>query len=72
MEMFMGVLPCVAIFRHFYALVGPGRSKQEIGAYYFQFQQGTAGSYISAFSSTKWEDWRDGWVIATTDANDRL
>jgi hypothetical protein len=31
-----------------------------------------AGSYISAFSSAKWEDWRDGWVITMTDANDRL
>jgi hypothetical protein len=29
-------------------------------------------SYISAFSSAKWEDWCDDWVIATTDANDRL
>jgi hypothetical protein len=36
MEMFVGVHPCVAIFRHFYALVGSGRSKREIGAYYFQ------------------------------------
>jgi hypothetical protein len=35
MEMFMGVRPCIAIFRHFYALVGSGRSKREIGAYYF-------------------------------------
>jgi hypothetical protein len=72
MEMFVGVRPCVAIFRHFYALVGSGRSKSEIGAYYFQLWQGTAGSYISAFSSAKWEDWRDGWVITMTNANDRL
>jgi hypothetical protein len=35
MEMFVGVHPCVTIFRHFYALVGTGRSKREIGAYYF-------------------------------------
>jgi hypothetical protein len=72
MEMFMGVHPCVAIFRHFYALVGIGRSKREIGAYYFQLWHGMSGSYISAFSSAKCEDWRDDWVIAMTDANDRL
>jgi hypothetical protein len=72
MDMFVGVRPCTAIFRHFYALVGPGRSKREVGAYYFQLRQGTADSYISAFSSAKWEDWRDGWVIAKTDANNRL
>jgi hypothetical protein len=32
MEMFVGVRPYVTIFRHFYALVGLGRSKREIGA----------------------------------------
>jgi hypothetical protein len=31
-----------------------------------------SSSYISAFSSTKWEDWRNDWVIAKTDANYRL
>jgi hypothetical protein len=35
MEMFVVVRPCTAIFKHFYALVGPGRSKREVGAYYF-------------------------------------
>jgi hypothetical protein len=72
MEMFMGVRPCTAIFRHFYALVGSGRSRPEVGAYYFQLRQGTASSYISVFSSAKWEDWPDGWVITKADANERL
>jgi hypothetical protein len=31
-----------------------------------------ASSYISAFSSSKWEDWREGWVIAEADPHDRL
>jgi hypothetical protein len=31
-----------------------------------------SSSYISAFSSAKWEDWRTDWVITTTDANNRL
>jgi hypothetical protein len=31
-----------------------------------------SSSYISAFSSAKWEDWHDNWVIAMIDANDRL
>jgi hypothetical protein len=72
MEMFVGVCPCTAIFRHFYALVGTGRSKREVGAYYFQLRHGMANSYISAFSSSKWEDWREGWVIAKADPHDRL
>jgi hypothetical protein len=54
----MGVHPCVTIFRHFYALVGLGRSKCAVGAYYFQLQHGMSSSYISAFSNAKWEDWR--------------
>jgi hypothetical protein len=72
MEMFMGVRPCVTIFRHFYALVGSGRSKCTADAYYFQLRHGMSSSYISAFSSAKWEDWCKDWVIAMTAANDRL
>jgi hypothetical protein len=72
MEMFVGVQPCVSIFRHFYALVGSRRSKCAIGAYYFQLRHGMSSSYISPFSNAKWEDWRNDWVIAMTDANDRL
>jgi hypothetical protein len=56
MEMFVGVRPCTTIFRHFFALVGIGRSKREVGTYYFQLRHGMANSYISAFSSSKWED----------------
>jgi hypothetical protein len=72
MEMFMGVRPCTTIFRHFYALVGTGRSKREVDAYYFQLRHGMANSYIAAFSSSKWEDWREGWVITEADPHDRL
>jgi hypothetical protein len=57
-EMFVGVRPSVYIFRHFYALVGSGSSKCAIGAYYFQLRHGMSSSYINAFSSAKWEDWR--------------
>jgi hypothetical protein len=55
-EIFVGVHPCITIFRHFYALVGTGRSKREIGAYYSQLRHGMSSSYINAFSSIKWED----------------
>jgi hypothetical protein len=73
MEMFVGVRPCTTIFKHFYTLVGTEKSKRgEIGAYYFQLRHGMAGSYIDAFSSSKWEDWREGWVIAAVDPHDHL
>jgi len=68
----MGVRPCVSIFWHYYALVGFGRSRGIIGAYYFQLRHRVSSSYISAFSSAKWKDWRTDWVVAMTDANDRL
>jgi hypothetical protein len=73
MEMFVGVRPCTTIFKHFYTLVGTGKTKRsKIRAYYFQLRHGMAGSYIAAFSSSKWEDWREGWVIAVVDPHDRL
>ena len=28
--------------------------------------------YIPGLTSGKWEDWRKGWVITTTEANERL
>jgi hypothetical protein len=72
MEMFVGVRPCTTIFKHFYSLVGTGKKRGEIGAYYFQLRHGMTGSYIAAFSSSKWEDWREGWVIAAVEPHDRL
>jgi hypothetical protein len=72
MEMFVGVRPCVTIFKYFYTLVRSGRCRCAIGAYYFQLRHGMSSSYISAFSSAKWVDWRTDWVITMTDTNDRL
>jgi hypothetical protein len=72
MEMFVWVRPCTTIFRHFYALVRTGRSKCEVGAYYFQLWHGMVNSYINDFSSSKWENWREGWVIVEADPHDRL
>jgi hypothetical protein len=72
MEMFMGVKPCVSVFKHYYSLVGSRRSKDEIGGYYFQLRHSESRSYISAFSSAKWEGWRNDRVITRTDASNRL
>ena len=35
-EMFVGVQPCVILFRYFLVLVKSRKSKDEVGAYYFQ------------------------------------
>ena len=34
-EMFVGVRPCIILFRHFFVLVKSWKGKDEVGAYYF-------------------------------------
>ena len=34
-EKFMGVRPCIILFRNFFVLVKSGKSKDEVGTYYF-------------------------------------
>src|SRR6185437_8458323 len=71
-EMFMGVRPCIILFRHFFILVKSGKGKDEVGAYYFQTRSDLRTPYIPGLTGGKWEDWRKEWVIATTEANERL
>jgi len=71
-EMFVGVRPCVIIFRHFFVLVKSGKGKVEVGAYYFQTRSDLRTPYITGLTGGKWEDWRKELVIATTKANERL
>ena len=70
--MFVGVRPCVILFRHFFVLVKSGKGKDEVGAYYFQTRSDLQTPYIPGLTGVKWEDWRKEWVIATTEANERL
>jgi hypothetical protein len=71
-EMFVGVAPCTSLFRHFFVLVKSKKAKDHLGAYYFQTRADLSGAYISSLSGTRWENWRAEWVIASTEANDRL
>ena len=43
-----------------------------MGAYYFQTRSDLRSSYITGLNGGKWEEWRREWVIATTEANERL
>ena len=45
-EMLVGVRPCVILFRHFFVLVKSGKSKDEVGAYYFQTRSDLQTPYI--------------------------
>ena len=68
--MFVGVRPCVILFRHFFVLVKSGKGKDEVGAYYFQTRSDLRTPYIPGLVGGKREDWRKEWVIATTEANE--
>jgi hypothetical protein len=71
-EMFVGVVPCTSLFRHFFVLVKSEKAKDHLRAYYFQTRADSARSYISSLSGARWENWRAEWVIASTEASDRL
>ena len=43
-----------------------------MGAYYFQTRSDLRTPYIPGLVGGKWEEWRREWVIATTEANERL
>ena len=58
-EMFVGVRPCVILFRNFFVLVKSGKSKDEVGAYYFQTRSDPPTHYIPGLTGWKWEEWQD-------------
>jgi hypothetical protein len=66
------VAPCTSLFRYFFVLVRSGKTRDHIGAYYFQTRPDLAIVYIPTFGGAMWENWRSDWVIASTEANDRL
>ncbi|XP_020406471.1 uncharacterized protein, partial [Zea mays] len=49
-----------------------GKTRDHIGAYYFQTRPDPAVVYIPTFGGERWENWRNDWVITSTEANDRL
>jgi hypothetical protein len=53
-EMFLGVRPYVILFRHFFVLVKSGKSKDEVGAYYFQTRSDLQTPYIPGLTGGKW------------------
>jgi hypothetical protein len=71
-EMFVGVAPCTFLFHPFFVLVKSGKTRDHIGAYYFQTRPDPVVVYIPTLGGTRWENWRNNWVIASAEANDRL
>jgi hypothetical protein len=64
--------PCTSLFRYFFVLVKSRKTRDHIGAYYFQTRPDPTVVYIPTFGGTRWENWRSDWVITSAEANDRL
>jgi hypothetical protein len=71
-EMFMGVATYTSLFRHFFVLVRSGKGNDHLGAYYFQTRSDPTVAYIATLGGVRWENWRNDWVIVSTEANDCL
>jgi hypothetical protein len=71
-EMFVGVAACTSLFRQFFVLVRSGKGKDHLGAYYFQTRSDPTAAYIATLAGTRWENWHNGWVIASAVVNDHL
>jgi hypothetical protein len=71
-EMFVGVAACTSLFHQFFVLVRSGKGKDHLGAYYFQTRPDPTVTYIASLGGARWENWRNDWVIASAEVNDRL
>jgi hypothetical protein len=70
--MFVGVAPCTSLFCYFFVVVKSGKTRDHIGAFYFQTRPDLAVVYIPTIGGARWENWRSDSVIASVEVNDRL
>jgi hypothetical protein len=55
-EMFVGVAPYTSLFHHFFVLVKSRKTRDDIGAYYFQTTPDPAVVYIPTLGGARWEN----------------
>jgi Putative gypsy type transposon len=67
-EMFVGVPPCLTLFRHFFSYRASGGAL--VGGYYFQARPGAVFPILG--KAPRWENWRRDWVYVRCRAHDRL
>jgi hypothetical protein len=65
-EGFVGVEPCVRVFRYYYQLRFNARGADVIGGAYFQRRGSLKTPYLKSISSGKWEDWPKRWILVRT------
>ena len=76
-EMFVGVPPSVALFRHFFVLRPAGKKRgfsttDVTGCCNFRLRDGLAELYIPQVLQSNWDDWRHDWVYVDVSPHDRL
>jgi hypothetical protein len=62
-EMFICVRPSVGLFRIFHMLRSSRMSPTHLSTYYFQLRSKGQVTYIVSLTPSKWEQWREDWVI---------
>ena len=70
-EMFVGVMPSVPLFRHYFVLQ-PAARDQAIGSCCFRLRDGLAEEYIPHVLRNKWDEWRSNWCYVAVDPHARL
>ena len=72
-EMFVGVMPSVALWRHFYVLRSSGKTRTEVvGSCNFRLRDGARDEYIPQELKNKWDDWRLYWCYLAVDPHLQL
>jgi hypothetical protein len=71
-EMFVGVRPSVRLFWWFHVLRPRNRQPPRLGSYYFQHRMKSPSKYLAALSPSRWEHWREDWVLGQADAHEQL
>jgi hypothetical protein len=71
-EMYVGVRSSVRLFWLFHVLRSSGKIASSLSGYYFQHRTKGLAVYITALSPSKWDRWRDYWVIMQAQVHDWL
>jgi hypothetical protein len=71
-RMYMGVRPLVCLFGLFHMLRSSRKRACPIDGYYFQHRTKGLALYIATLTLSKWDRWRDDWVIMQAEVHDRL
>jgi hypothetical protein len=71
-EMYVGVWPSTRLFRCFFVRKAVSQRSPLIDDYYFQRRTPGHTRYNVPVSPSRWERWREDWVLVQADVHDRL